>query len=76
MRKVKALRRKVPLEIHRSNIFVWGYPVELINRDSTSQRNKTLAGWKKVQSPEVLVVENLPEGIMISEYAQSQILAL
>ena len=37
---VKVLRRKVALEIHRSKIFLWAYPAELINADSTSQANK------------------------------------
>ena len=31
---------------------------------------------KKVQCPGVLVLENFPEGIVISEYAQSRILTL
>ena len=44
--------------------------MELINADSTSQRNKKIAGWKKVQWPVVLVFDIFPEGIMISEYAR------
>ena len=67
---MKVLRRKVALEIHRSKILLWDYPVELINADSTSQRNKTITGWKKVQWPGVLVFENFPEGIVISDYAR------
>jgi hypothetical protein len=44
---VKALRRKGALEIHRSNAFLEGYPAELINADSTSQKSKTISSWKK-----------------------------
>ena len=44
---MKVLRRKVALEIHRSKIFLWAYPAELINADSTSQTNKAITGWKK-----------------------------
>ena len=46
---MKVLRRKVALEIHvhRWKILAYAYPAELINADSTSQRNKAIAGWKK-----------------------------
>ena len=75
---MKVLRRKVALEIHQSKPFVLAYPVELINADSTSQKNETIADWKKVQWRGVLVFENFPEGIMhmISEYARIGILTL
>ena len=75
---LKVLRRKdlVALEIHRSEILLQAYPVELINAAPTSQKSKTIAGWKKVQWPGVLVFENSPEGFMISEYARIRILTL
>ena len=55
--------------------------MELINADSTSQRNKTIAGWKKSSAAwgvgvGVGVGENFPDGIVISKYAQIQILTL
>ena len=78
---MKVLRRKTALEIHRSEVFSYAYPVELINADSTSHRNKTtrqLPVGGKVQWPGVLVFEKFPEGtvIMISEHARIQILTL
>ena len=45
--QMKVLRRKVALEIHRSQIFLYSYPAELINADSTSQKPTAIAGWKK-----------------------------
>ena len=73
---MKVLRRKVALEIHRSKLYLQAYPAELINADSTGQRNRTIAGWKKVQWPGVLVFGKFPEGIMISEDARIRNLTL
>ena len=50
--------------------------MELINEDSTSQRNKTVTGWENVWWPGVLVFDKFPEVIMFSEYARIQILKL
>ena len=44
---LKVLRRKVALEIHRLKLFLYAYPVELINADPTSQRSMIIAGLKK-----------------------------
>ena len=69
---MKVLQRKVALEIHRLEIFLYAYPAELINADSTKETRQSPVG-KQVQWPGVLVLENSPEGIMISEYAYARI---
>ena len=74
---MKALRRKVALETHRQKAGLLAWPVELINADSTIQRNKTsaAASWKKVQWPGVpaLLFATFPEGIVISKHARTRI---
>ena len=45
-------------------------------RIQLAKKARQLPVGKKVQWPEVLVFENFPEGIVISEYARIRILTL
>ena len=73
---MKVLRRKVALEVHRSNIVLYAYPAELIHAESTSQNPKNIAGWEKSSVDRGVKFETFPQEIMTSEYARIQILTL